>query len=34
MFKKGKKTKFFKEFNSQHKSTIESQLNIVAEVFG
>jgi hypothetical protein len=34
LLKKGKKSKFFKEFATQHKSTIESQLTVIAEVFG
>ena len=34
LYKKGKKTQFFKDFLNQHKSTIESQLNVIAEVYG
>jgi hypothetical protein len=32
--KKGKKAKFFKEFINQHKNTIETQITVIAEVFG
>jgi hypothetical protein len=32
--KKGKKAKFFKEFINQHKVTIETQLQVIQEVFG
>ena len=32
--KKGKKAKFFKEFISQHKNTVEVQLQALQEVFG